>query len=408
MATEKTTPNGREAEGFTGSDLGSAVGAVLFLTAIFFLNFLARIIISPLLPVIEGDLGISHAEAGSLFLFISVGFFAALLCSGFVAARLDHRRTIVISALGVGAALVAVGLSSSLAGIRLGMLAVGLGAGLYLPSGIASLTALVNPQQWGKALAIHEIAPNLGLIVAPLVAEVLLNWVSWRGVMTAIGCTSLATGLAFARFGRGGQFQGSPPNLTAIKQIAQQRSFWIMAALFSLGIAGTNGLFSMLPLYLVSDHGLERPVTNLLIALSRISGLGMIFLAGWASDRLGPRQALAGILAISGVLTVFLGLTSGNFLLLFIFLQSAIASCFFPPAFAILSRISQPKTRSLAISLTVPAAFIIGSGVVPAGIGLAGQAGSFGAGIVVVGGLTLAGLILLPGLRSADQPTEET
>ncbi|MBW2618728.1 MAG: MFS transporter, partial [Deltaproteobacteria bacterium] len=246
-----------------------------------------------------------------------------------------------------------------------------------------------------------------GFIVAPLAAEVLLRWVSWRGVMMAIGCISLTVGLAFARFGRGSRFRGHPPNLAAIKQMTRQRSFWVMAALFSLGLAGTNGIFSMLPLYLVSQHGLARQVTNLLVALSRISGLGMVFLAGWASDRLGPRRALAGVLAINGVLTVLLGLTSEGPLLLLIFLQPAIASCFFPPAFAELSRTSPPKARSLAVSLTVPAAFMVGSGVIPAGIGLAGQAGSFGAGIVVVGGMILAGLILLPGLRSVDQLGKE-
>jgi len=41
----------------------------LFLLAgTFFLNFMARIIPAPLMPTIERDLRIDHAEAGSLFL----------------------------------------------------------------------------------------------------------------------------------------------------------------------------------------------------------------------------------------------------------------------------------------------------------------------------------------------------
>ena len=67
---------------------GSQLGPLLFLTAIFFLNFISRIILAPLMPAIEKDLGISHGEAGSLFLLISAGYFTALLGSGFFSSRL--------------------------------------------------------------------------------------------------------------------------------------------------------------------------------------------------------------------------------------------------------------------------------------------------------------------------------
>ena len=57
----------------------SHIGPILFLAGIFFLNFLGRIILAPLLPTIEKDLGLGHSEAGSLFLLISLGYFIALL-----------------------------------------------------------------------------------------------------------------------------------------------------------------------------------------------------------------------------------------------------------------------------------------------------------------------------------------
>ena len=63
----------------------SYIGPILFLAGIFFLNFLGRIILAPLLPTIEKDLSLGHSEAGSLFLLISLGYFISLLGSGFVA-----------------------------------------------------------------------------------------------------------------------------------------------------------------------------------------------------------------------------------------------------------------------------------------------------------------------------------
>jgi fucose permease len=62
----------------------SDIGPILFITLIFFLTFVARarVLISPLMPEIEESLSISHAQSGSLFLFMSMGYFLALIGSG--------------------------------------------------------------------------------------------------------------------------------------------------------------------------------------------------------------------------------------------------------------------------------------------------------------------------------------
>ncbi len=152
----------------------SQLGPLLFLSGIFFLNYLSRIILSPLLPTIEQDLKIGHGGAGSLFFLVSLGYCVMLLASGFVSSRLAHRRTIVLSALAVGSALIIVSVSRGLWGIRLGLIGLGLASGLYLPSGIATLTEFVTPKDLGKALAVHELAPNLGLMLAPFLVEAFL------------------------------------------------------------------------------------------------------------------------------------------------------------------------------------------------------------------------------------------
>ena len=184
-----------------------------------------------------------------------------------------HRRTIILSAIAVGMALLGISISSSLWGIRLGLLLLGVAAGLYLPSGIAALTSLINPKHWGKAIAIHELAPNLSFVAAPLVSEALLIWFSWRAVLVLLGGLSILAGMAFARFGSGGEFPGETPGLRAFKTLLNAPAFWIMMVLFSLGIAGTLGVYTMLPLFLVTEHGINRNWANTLIALSRLSGL---------------------------------------------------------------------------------------------------------------------------------------
>jgi NNP family nitrate/nitrite transporter-like MFS transporter len=136
------------------------------------------------------DLRIGHEEAGSFFLVISFGYCIMLLGSSFVSSRLTHRKTIILSTVALGGALLFIGLSHKLWMVRLGFFAVGMAAGLYLPSGIATVTELVSPRHWGKAISIHELAPNSSFVLAPLLAEVLLRWLSWQGIFILFGILS--------------------------------------------------------------------------------------------------------------------------------------------------------------------------------------------------------------------------
>ena len=372
----------------------SFLGPILLLTNIFFLNFLSRIIFAPLLPRIQKDLTLSHVEAASLFLFITMGYSISLLSSGFISKRLRHRKTIVLSATAVGISLSGIALCDDVWTIRGGLLVLGLAAGLYLPSGMASLTALVSARHWGKAIATHELAPNLSFFVAPLLAEFLMMWLSWRGVLVFLGICSILTGFLFSRFWKGEDLPGEALNFLSLKTLLARKSFWIMMILFSLGICATIGIYTMLPLFLVAHHGLERNWANTLVALSRISGIFMAFLAGWTTDRIGPRLTLCAVFLLAGLTTVLLGISSGSWLVLMVFLQPVVAVCFFPPGFAALSAIGPPKARNVAVSLTIPAAFLVGGGAIPTGIGMMGDAGLFSLGVSISGGLILSGAIL--------------
>ena len=109
---------------------------VFFLALIFFINFMGRMILSPLLPTIEKELAISHGQAGSFFFLMSAGYVIGLLGSGFFASRSNHRITVVVSSTGVGFALLCISLSNSLWTMRTGLFCLGLTAGLYIPSAI--------------------------------------------------------------------------------------------------------------------------------------------------------------------------------------------------------------------------------------------------------------------------------
>lgn len=372
---------------------------LLFLVGIFFLNFLSRIVLSPLLPTVEKDLKIGHEEAGSFFLLISFGYCIMLLGSSFVSSRLSYRKTILLSTVALGGALLFVGLSHQLWMVRLGLFTLGMAAGLYLPSGIATITELVNPRDWGKAISIHELAPNLSFVIAPLIAEMLLRWFSWQGIFTLFGIFSILTGILFFLFGKGGRFCGESLNVSTLRIILKEPSFWVMMALFSLGIGGTFGMFAMFPLYLVSEKGMDQAWANTLVGLSRISPVGVAILSGWVTDRLGPKRTLKVVFLANGIAVMLLGAASESWIVLLIFLQPMLASSFFPPGFAALSRIGGPQFKSIAVSLTMPVSFLLGGGAIPAMIGFIGEVRSFSIGFIILGGILFGGAILVRYLK---------
>jgi len=367
---------------------------VFFLVGIFLLNFTARIILSPLLPTIEEELAISHGQAGFFFFLISAGYLLGLLSSGFFASRVTHKRTIVVSSAGVGIALIAIAFASHLSTIRVGLVALGFAAGLYIPSAIAAITSVVRQEHWGKAIAVHELAPNLAFFASPFIAEAFLTWATWRVALGSLGAMSIIASLTYHYYGRGGEFAGESPGSRAFAILLRARAFWLMLILFGLGVSSTIGVYAMLPLYLVNEQGMGPSWANTVVALSRMHGPVLGLLGGWVSDWLGPKRTMIMSLIFTGIATLLLGVVSGWWTSAVVLLQPLVAVWFFPAAFAALALITGPNARNLAVAFTVPFGFLLGGGAIPTFIGMMGDAGLFAMGFVVAGSLITCGGIL--------------
>jgi NNP family nitrate/nitrite transporter-like MFS transporter len=387
-----------------GDSFRSCLGRLFLLTLLFFMNFMARIVQAPLMPAIENDLNITHAEAGSLFFILSIGYFITLMGSGFVSARLTHRWTMVLSIVCAGGALLATAASQGVWGIRIGLFLIGLCTGLYLPSAIAAITEFIVPRNWGKAIAIHEVAPNMAFVTAPIFAEALLALFSWKTVLGVLGAGAILCGGIFALFGRIGASAGEAPNLRSIGVLGRQPSYWLMVLLFGLGISGSLGIYTMLPLFMVDAHGLERDFANALLALSRVPGVLAAFGSGWFTDRFGPKRTILGVLALNGLLTIVLGEASTDWLPYLVFAQPALAVCFFPAGFAAISLVAPPGARNIAVSMITPFGFMIGAGAAPALVGWASHLHSFRAGFWVVGALIVVGALMSRFLAIGPRP----
>ena len=373
---------------------------LLFLSGLLYLNFTSRVILAPLLPLLETELGLGHGAVGSLFFFQAAGYSLGLLAAGWTAWHLAHRGTIVLSALALAISLLALSRVPSLGMMQVCLVLLGIGAGLYLPSGIATIADITAESQWGRATAIHELAPAVGFITAPLVAEALLRWLSWRGILGVLGVVLLVGAVVYARWGQGGRQRAEPPCLRTMVALATDRVLMRISVLFILAVAAGYGLYAMFPLFLVAERGMDRAAANTLVGLSRLLTLPMIFIAGWLADRLGHRRALALFQGATGGLTVLLALAPGPWMTgLAVVLQAGASVCFFPAYYPLVSQLVQPAKRHLAISVVSLAGMLMGGGLTPPMIGHLAERWSFAAGILVVGVLTLVSPTLLWSAR---------
>ena len=379
----------------------------LFVAWLFYLSFVGRIIFAPLMPSMEADLGISHTQAGTLFLMISLGMFCGQVSSGFFSSRIYHRGTLTASALVMGVVLVLFHFVNSILAVRILMFFAGVAGGLHIPSAIATIAAEVRREDWGKALGVHQTAPPLSYVSAPLIAVLLSGTFSWRGILVMLSTLCFLSAFVYLGSRPAGRFPGQLPKPAIVKSLITRSSFWIMVGLFAMAIGGAFGLYTMLPLFLINERGMDFTWANTLLGLSQISGLFLVLLSGWITDQVGQKRMMTLLLLSAGILTILIGILRGSLLMLVIFLQPPFLTSFFPAAFSALSRIAPPHMRSVATGLAMPSAFVMGGGVIPAFLGYMGEAYTFSTGIIVVGCLMFSVTILVKFLELGQYDAEE-
>ena len=309
----------------------TVAGSVVFLTGLFFLSFVSRFIFSPLFPTIGEDIPIKPGTAGTLFLIGAVGTLIGSFFAGFISSRINHRGSILIAIFGAAAALVAAQFSVSVWMLGASLIFLGFFAGIHLPSSVATITAMVRPADWGKALSVQQLAPPFSLVVGPLLAALLLRWFSWQVTLLWVAGLCAVFGLILLGLRGIGSFPGDPPKPSLMRFVVKVRSFWVMIFLFALGMGAQVGVYSILPLYMVDERGLSAGSANTILGLANISPLVMAFVSGWVTDRIGEKMTMTLFLFLAGLSTAMAGLLSGTGMKVSIFLMAAFAVGFFPP-----------------------------------------------------------------------------
>jgi sugar phosphate permease len=120
---------------------------------------------------------------------------------------------------------------------------------------------------------------------------------------------------------------------------------------------------------------------------------------GFIVDRFNLRKIMFFMTAITGVLTVILGLASVRCTGVVLFLQALFVTGFFPVGLVAIARTFSREMRGLATGIILALSFFAGGGVTPYLLGVSGDLYSFRLGITILGILTILASTLIFRLK---------
>ncbi len=381
----------------------------LLITAVF-CSMIARTIFAPVMPELQAEMGFGLSLAGFFFLLISVGYGSAMMLSGFLSARIGHGRTIAASMFAVAAGLAAAATFRSTAAVAAGMFIIGAGAGTYPPSGLVLLNDSVSEKRRSTALALHEIGPNLAYLVAPLFVIAFGKMMGWRGMLWSLSVLIALFGVGFLRWGTAGKGsrRGIAPSLGSLGDVLRRPTALLGMLLLSGALGGLQGVYSILPAYLVTERNWMPDRINLILSMSRVSGIILLLFAGPIIARLGRRNTIAAVLLFSGTITAVMGFARGTVLSGLILVQPALLTLMFPPTLSAMAAIGEERTRNVTYAVIITVGVTVGSGLIPALLGIFGDLKLAWAGFLFLGAFMFCGVALLAACRDfgSDSPHE--
>jgi len=371
---------------------------LLLFWSLWFLNFSTRTVLSPLLPVFEKELHITHALAGSLFLFLAVGYTSSLLVSNWITPRIGFKKSIAVGFVVLIGALLALVFARTYCTLGVVVFALGFGGGIYPPCALPLITSAIHPDKWGRALAFHETAASFSLLAIPLLAAALLPFLEWPVLVMALSALCLAVTVVF--FVRSPDPRPKGEDKVPFSQVLRRRDFWIIATLWSFAAASGLGLYNLIPLFLVNERGIPLDLANTIFGFSRVGGLVVTFLAGFLIDRIGVRGVLLLSLMASGFSTAGIALSEPfPLLVVMLVVQATFMPVFFPAALVTISRLTNFGDRGAFTGATLAIGVIFGTGIAPTLLGTVADVWSFQVGMLVQGLLTMGICLLLKSLR---------
>jgi len=184
--------------------------------------------------------------------------------------------------------------------------------------GAISYLAHRYAQRRGYALSIHAMGANAGDALGPMIAGILLTWMTWgnAALVSAVPSVIMAVILIVALLPsekpetREGPAMGFREYVYGYASLLKDRAVMVLAATAAFRTMAQVALFAFLPLYIVDVMQKSTVYTGTALMVIQVGGLLASPIAGLWSDKIGRRPIVFGALASSSVVIVALTFVS--------------------------------------------------------------------------------------------------
>jgi predicted MFS family arabinose efflux permease len=370
-------------------------------------NYLQRMIVPALLPLIIATFGISRSEAGVFMTATFIGYSLSIIPAGYLSDHIGRKTVIVGGILLYSLTSLLIGLSRSpiiMAWLRLG---TGIGLGTHIAASNALLSRYFPPSEREGAVGFHESGANIGFVLAFILVGLLGERLGWSPIFLITGLVGLLYSLFYWCTVQEPLPRTRKRLSFSLRKISRDyrnilldRS--ILPVILTLGILywTRNGICTFLPVYLVDNKGFGFTNASLIVWIIPAAGIpGKIF-AGRLCNWLG-RVILLTVAFLSssfGVLLLSLvnhALILWGSLILFGFFTNAAS----PPLYAHITELYQDSHTGMALGTVVGLAWLI-SALSPTLTGALIDGYGYAVAFIIIAAIFGLGVLTLGKLKS--------
>src|SRR5436309_8626105 len=171
------------------------------LCAMYFVNYRVRVNVSTAAAVFRPELPLSNTQVGLIFSAFAYPYLLFQIAGGWVADKFGARKALTVFAILWSSATVLMGLTTSLAGMLVGRVLLGIGVSA-LPVATRAMSNWTAPEKRGFAQGITHAFARLGNTITPPLVAYLILFTSWRGSFVIIGIVSFLWAVAWVLYFR--------------------------------------------------------------------------------------------------------------------------------------------------------------------------------------------------------------
>ena len=266
-------------------------------------------------PLMMKELGMTYIAIASLAAVYNTLGSVFQAAYGFV---VPYVRRGVILGVGnclLGLSVAAAGFASNFNHFFTARLIGGIGSSPQHPVGSSMLASHFGAAR-GRTLAFHSTAGQIGSLLAPLLAAVMVTYIGWRSVFWLVGSFATIIGIICFVFrdtlrsasSEQQKSRLSPVGWDAYKACFKDKNILLVSLVFMAGAAGRgqdiNEVY-IIP-HFVHDFNISITYGAFLFTFIQVGSLIGPFVWGWISDRFDRKLVIQASLLMSALCTLWL------------------------------------------------------------------------------------------------------